>query len=103
MSAREVTTELACAGLWGPKARVILQSVCAEDVSNAAFPYMTWQEITIAGVRASLQKGIRAFVTVHDQALSQMLGDSENPAHTALARGTDVDKPRNLAKSVTVE
>ena len=25
------------------------------------------------------------------------------PYHTALARGTDVDKPRNLAKSVTVE
>ena len=23
--------------------------------------------------------------------------------HTATARGTDVDKPRNLAKSVTVE
>jgi glucosamine--fructose-6-phosphate aminotransferase (isomerizing) len=23
--------------------------------------------------------------------------------HSALARGTDVDKPRNLAKSVTVE
>jgi glucosamine--fructose-6-phosphate aminotransferase (isomerizing) len=23
--------------------------------------------------------------------------------HTALARGTDVDRPRNLAKSVTVE
>ena len=23
--------------------------------------------------------------------------------HVALARGTDVDKPRNLAKSVTVE
>jgi glutamine---fructose-6-phosphate transaminase (isomerizing) len=23
--------------------------------------------------------------------------------HTAIARGTDVDKPRNLAKSVTVE
>ena len=23
--------------------------------------------------------------------------------HTALARGTDVDKPRNLAKSVTTE
>ena len=23
--------------------------------------------------------------------------------HTALARGTDVDKPRNLAKAVTVE
>jgi hypothetical protein len=38
--------------------------------------------ITIAGVRASLQKGMRAFVMVHDRALSQMLGDSENPAHT---------------------
>jgi len=24
-------------------------------------------------------------------------------SHAALARGTDVDKPRNLAKSVTVE
>jgi glutamine---fructose-6-phosphate transaminase (isomerizing) len=23
--------------------------------------------------------------------------------HTSIARGTDVDKPRNLAKSVTVE
>jgi glucosamine--fructose-6-phosphate aminotransferase (isomerizing) len=23
--------------------------------------------------------------------------------HTALVRGTDIDKPRNLAKSVTVE
>jgi glucosamine--fructose-6-phosphate aminotransferase (isomerizing) len=23
--------------------------------------------------------------------------------HAALARGTDIDKPRNLAKSVTVE
>ena len=23
--------------------------------------------------------------------------------HTAVARGTDIDKPRNLAKSVTVE
>lgn len=51
VSAREVTTELACAGLWGPKAREILRRVCAEDLSNAAFPYMTWQEITIAGVR----------------------------------------------------
>ena len=38
--------------------------------------------ITIAGVRASLQKGIRAIVVVRDRALSQLLGDSENPAHT---------------------
>jgi hypothetical protein len=38
--------------------------------------------ITIAGVRTSLQKGMRAFVLVHDRPLSQLLGDSENPAHT---------------------
>lgn len=49
--AREVTTELACIGLWGPMARAILRAVCPEDVSNTAFPYMTWQEITPAGVR----------------------------------------------------
>ena len=29
--------------------------------------------------------------------------DPVHVGHTAVARGTDVDKPRNLAKSVTVE
>jgi len=47
--AREVTTELACIGLWGPKAREILQQATRDDVSNAGFPYMTCREITVAG------------------------------------------------------
>lgn len=38
--------------------------------------------ITVTGVRGSLQKGVRALVLVRDRALSQLLGDAENPAHT---------------------
>ena len=38
--------------------------------------------ITIAGVRASLPKDVRAIVSVTDEDLSKLLGDSENPAHT---------------------
>jgi 4-methylaminobutanoate oxidase (formaldehyde-forming) len=52
----EVTAELSCLGLWGPKAREILQQVCYEDVSNAAFPYMTCREIQIVGVPVRAQR-----------------------------------------------
>lgn len=38
--------------------------------------------ITVAGVRGAVQKGVRAIVLVRERALSQLLGDSENPAHT---------------------
>jgi len=50
VAARDVTTELACIGLWGPRARDILQDVTDDDVSNGAFAYMTSREIRIAGV-----------------------------------------------------
>jgi 4-methylaminobutanoate oxidase (formaldehyde-forming) len=46
----EVTSSYACFGLWGPKARAILQKVTRDDVSNTAFPYMTAKRITIGGV-----------------------------------------------------
>lgn len=39
-------------GLWGPRAREVLQSVCANDVSNEAFPYFTAQAIEIGPVPA---------------------------------------------------
>ncbi len=51
VAARDVTTDLACIGLWGPRAREILAEVSADDVSNGAFPYMTYREIGIAGIR----------------------------------------------------
>ena len=38
--------------------------------------------ITIAGVRGGIPKGIRALVIVCDRPLAELLGDSENPAHT---------------------
>ncbi|MDR7520367.1 MAG: FAD-dependent oxidoreductase [Armatimonadota bacterium] len=53
---RDVTAERCCIGLWGPKARQILQQVCDDDVSNAAFPYMTCREIRVAGVPVHAQR-----------------------------------------------
>ena len=50
VEAREVTVEWGCIGLWGPRARDILRSVCAEDISPAAFPYMTCRTLTVDGV-----------------------------------------------------
>src|SRR5690606_36340309 len=38
--------------------------------------------ITVTGVRANLPRGVRALVRIRDRALSALLGDSENPAHT---------------------
>jgi 4-methylaminobutanoate oxidase (formaldehyde-forming) len=47
VAVRDLTADLACIGLWGPRAREILQRVTRDDVSNAAFAYMTWREISI--------------------------------------------------------
>ena len=44
------TSAWATFGLWGPRARDVLQSVTATDVSAAAFPFATCAEIEIAGV-----------------------------------------------------
>ncbi len=50
----EVTSAKAVVNICGPKAREVLQQVCEADVSNAAFPFGTAQEIVIgaAMVRA---------------------------------------------------
>lgn len=47
---RYISDELACVGLWGPRARDILGACTDTDLSNAAFPYMTAQQIVIDGV-----------------------------------------------------
>ena len=46
----DVTSAFACFGIWGPRARDILQPLSPQDLSNDAFPYMTLQEITVANV-----------------------------------------------------
>ena len=48
----DVGPAYACLGLFGPKARDILRRVTAEDVSNAAFPYMTARRLNLGGVPA---------------------------------------------------
>jgi glycine cleavage system aminomethyltransferase T/glycine/D-amino acid oxidase-like deaminating enzyme len=44
---RDITSQYGTLGLWGPKAREVLQSVCENDVSNEAFPYFTAQQLII--------------------------------------------------------
>ncbi|MEK4035954.1 FAD-dependent oxidoreductase [Methylocystis sp. IM3] len=45
----DVTSARATLALMGPRARDILQSCCADDLSNAAFPFLTAREVHVAG------------------------------------------------------
>jgi 4-methylaminobutanoate oxidase (formaldehyde-forming) len=46
----DVTSALACIGLWGPAARDVLQPLAQDDLSNDAFPYMTARQIAVGPV-----------------------------------------------------
>jgi glycine cleavage system aminomethyltransferase T/glycine/D-amino acid oxidase-like deaminating enzyme len=46
----DVTSQHACYGLWGPRAREILQPLTTADLTNDAFPYMTARELTVGPV-----------------------------------------------------
>jgi 4-methylaminobutanoate oxidase (formaldehyde-forming) len=48
----DITSSRTCFGLWGPRARDILQKVTRDDVSNVAFPYMTAKQITVGNIPA---------------------------------------------------
>lgn len=50
VAVREVSEEWACLGLWGPRARDVLQAVTADDVSNEALPYLQARTIDVGGV-----------------------------------------------------
>ena len=45
----DVTDEISTIGLWGPKARTILESLTSDDVSDEGFGFLTCREITIRG------------------------------------------------------
>jgi len=47
---RDVTGALACIGVWGPRARDILQPLTNADLSNDAFPYLSARQIAIGPV-----------------------------------------------------
>ena len=46
----DITKDLACFGIWGPAARVILQSITDADLSNESFGFMNSKIIKVAGV-----------------------------------------------------
>lgn len=46
----DMSSAYATIGLWGPKAREVLQAVAEQDVSNAAFPYYSARALTIDAV-----------------------------------------------------
>jgi glycine cleavage system aminomethyltransferase T len=45
------TSAVSTIGVWGPKARDLVQSITENDMSNEAFPYGTTQTIDIHGIR----------------------------------------------------
>jgi len=53
-----------------------------DDTLDGGEEHFVRDGITVAGVRSPVQAGVRAIVSVRDRALSALLGDSENPAHT---------------------
>jgi glycine cleavage system T protein len=46
----DITSSLACIGLWGPASRQILQPLTTTDITNKAFPYMTARELAVSSV-----------------------------------------------------
>jgi 4-methylaminobutanoate oxidase (formaldehyde-forming) len=52
VSIEDVSSSYTCLGLWGPKARTILEKVTKTDISNAAFPYMTSKQVLVGDVPA---------------------------------------------------
>jgi glycine cleavage system aminomethyltransferase T len=43
----DVTSRYGAIGMWGPKARAVLESLTDDDISNEAFPYFTAKPLTI--------------------------------------------------------
>jgi glycine cleavage system aminomethyltransferase T len=48
--ARDITGATCCLGLWGPRARELLQPLCEDDLSNAAFRYFRARHIRVREV-----------------------------------------------------
>jgi glycine cleavage system aminomethyltransferase T/glycine/D-amino acid oxidase-like deaminating enzyme len=46
----DVTSQWACFGVWGPRAREVLAPLTPQDLGNNAFPYMSLRETTVGSV-----------------------------------------------------
>ncbi|MDP2778396.1 MAG: FAD-dependent oxidoreductase, partial [Anaerolineales bacterium] len=56
VSIRDITQEYACLALWGPKARMVLQKVTQDGVSNETHPYLATKPININGAQVYAQR-----------------------------------------------
>ena len=52
----EITAGTCAVGVWGPRARDLIQSLSPDDLSNEAFPYMTAQVIELRDVPVLAQR-----------------------------------------------
>ena len=50
----DLTSAYCCVGLWGPRARDVVERVTDQDVSNVAFPYFTARRMSVGSVPALL-------------------------------------------------
>jgi glycine cleavage system T protein len=50
VAVEDVTSRLACLGIWGPRSREILQPLTTEDLGNDAFRYMRARELAVGPV-----------------------------------------------------
>jgi 4-methylaminobutanoate oxidase (formaldehyde-forming) len=53
---RDVSAEQAVVGIWGPRARDVLEAVSEDDVSTAALPFRSARQIRIGGARVLAQR-----------------------------------------------
>ena len=52
----DLTSALYTIGVWGPRARELVQSVAEDDLSNAAFPFGTCRTVDIGTVRTTMSR-----------------------------------------------
>jgi len=48
----DVTSAVCTVGVWGPRARDLLSSVCDDDLSNEAFPFVSCRPVSLGTIRA---------------------------------------------------
>lgn len=48
----DITSSRCCIGVWGPRARALMQQVSENDFSNDAFPYLTAQHVILGDIPA---------------------------------------------------
>jgi glycine cleavage system T protein len=53
---RDISMDYACLALWGPKARLVLQKLTHDDISNESFPYLHAKMILINNVEIWAQR-----------------------------------------------